>query len=98
MKCPFCELELGWRELHAHLATEHAGEIITEEVGDRVVYAVTCPHCGARHRQPIKKGAADPGFVTEFEQQIRLVAFDMLLTHLLAEHEDLPDETTDQTV
>ncbi|HVE27103.1 MAG TPA: hypothetical protein VNC22_16970 [Sporichthya sp.] len=88
MTCPYCTegAELELRELHAHLATEHAAQIVTEEAGDRLVYVVTCPQCGAQYRKPIKKGVADPGFAEEFAGQIRLVAFDMLLNHLLAEH------------
>jgi hypothetical protein len=87
MTCPYCEAgDLDLRGLHAHLATDHAGAITTEEAGDRLVYVVTCPQCGAQYRKPIKKGVADPGFAEEFAGQIRLVAFDMLLNHLLAEH------------
>lgn len=87
MTCPYCALaDLGLRELHAHLASAHAEQIGTEEAGDRLVYVVTCPQCGSQYRKPIKKGVADPGFANEFETQIRLVAFDMLLNHLLAEH------------
>lgn len=88
MSCPYCPAgdELSLRELHAHLAAAHAEEIVTEEAGDRLIYVVTCPHCGSQYRKPIKKGVADPGFADEFAGQIRLVAFDMLLNHLLAEH------------
>ena len=88
MSCPYCATgaELGLRELHAHLAADHADEISTEEAGDRLVYVITCPRCGSQYRKPIKKGVADPGFADEFAGQIRLVAFDMLLNHLLAEH------------
>lgn len=88
MTCPYCadDATFDLRELHAHLAAAHAAEITTEEAGDRLVYAVICPHCGSQYRKPIKKGVADPGFAEEFAGQIRLVAFDMLLNHLLAEH------------
>lgn len=86
MTCPFCEVEAPVRELHAHLGTDHATEIRTEELGERTVYVVTCPYCSDQYRQPIRKGAADPGFLVEFERQIRLVAFDMLINHVLAEH------------
>lgn len=90
MKCPFCDVELSIRALHAHLATDHPGEIGTESHGDRQVYVVTCPYCSAQHRQPIKKSAGNAEFLVEFEQQIRLVAFDMLINHMLAEHD--PDQ------
>jgi hypothetical protein len=87
MKCPFCGDDRTIRALHAHLADDHPGEIGTEPHGDRTVYVVTCPYCSAQHRQPIKKSAGNAEFLVEFEQQIRLVAFDMLINHVLAEHE-----------
>lgn len=95
MKCPFCDDDRTIRALHAHLAADHPGEIGTEAAGERTVYVVTCPQCSAQHRQPIKKSAGNAEFLVEFEQQIRLVAFDMLINHVLAEHEPdaaLPDE------
>jgi hypothetical protein len=97
VKCPFCDDDRTIRALHAHLAADHPDEIGTDEHGDRTVYVVTCPYCSAQHRQPIKKSAGNAEFLVEFEQQIRLVAFDMLINHVLAEHEPeaaLPDERT----
>jgi hypothetical protein len=64
----------------------HQDVVTTVPEGDRLVYTVTCPQCQARYRRPIKKSAQDPEFVVEFDRQIRMVALDMLLTHLLAEH------------
>ncbi|MDN5853283.1 MAG: hypothetical protein L0K86_10630 [Actinomycetia bacterium] len=91
MKCPYCADEnsddRSVRALHAHLADAHAEEITTAAQGDRTLYVVTCPYCGAQHRQPIKKSAGDAEFLDEFAHQIRLVAFDMLLNHVLAEHD-----------
>ena len=86
MKCPFCVLDEPVRDVHAHLAAEHGGEIRTEDIGERIAYTVTCPYCSQRYRQPIRKSAGDPQFVEEFERQIHLVAFDMLINHVLAEH------------
>lgn len=86
MNCPYCGDERGIRDLHAHLADDHAGEITTEEVGERTAYTVTCPYCSERYRQPMKKSGKDPDFLAQFERQIRLVAFDMLINHVLAEH------------
>lgn len=87
MKCPFCGVEQALSELHRHLVADHAGEVRTEELAGRMAYAVTCPYCLQRYRQPIRKSAGDPEFVAEFERQIRLVAFDMLVHHLVAEHD-----------
>ena len=50
------------------------------------MYVVECPECGAVHEQPIKPRSTDPSFVEEFEAEIRLVGFDMLVNHLMAEH------------
>jgi hypothetical protein len=52
----------------------------------RRFYALECPVCGAGYEQQVKPRSRDPGFVREFEEQIRLVAFDMLINHLMAEH------------
>ncbi len=86
MICPYCGDHRGIRDLHAHLATDHGAEVTTEDIGDRTAYTVTCPYCSERYRQPMKKTAGDPEFLARFERQIRLVAFDMLINHVLAEH------------
>src|SRR5581483_7231820 len=52
-------------------------------------YALRCPICGDGYEREIKPRGRDPGFVEEFSAQIRLVAFDTLVNHLLGEHEDL---------
>jgi hypothetical protein len=36
----------------------------------------------------IKPRSRDPRFIEEFQREIRLVAFDMLVNHLIAEHEE----------
>ena len=48
----------------------------------KVFYEISCPLCGARHEQLVRKGAADPEFLAEFGTEIRMVAFDMLVHHL----------------
>lgn len=90
MKCPWCPLDAPVRELHAHLAREHGDRIRTYHHADRQFYEVVCPVCGQSYDQRIKKAGADDSFVAEFEQQIRMVAFDMLINHLLVEHEEQP--------
>ena len=59
MKCPFCILDKPVRDVHAHLVADHAGEIRTEDIGERMAYTVTCPYCSERYRQPIRKSAGD---------------------------------------
>ena len=95
MHCPFCSFEGPPRSLHAHLGDQHADAVRFEERGGRSFYALTCPICGDGYEREIKPRGRDPGFVDEFSTQIRMVALDMLVNHLMGEHEDLelpPDE------
>jgi hypothetical protein len=94
MRCPFCVFEGPPRALHAHLGEQHPEAIRFEDKGGRSFYAVSCPICGDGYEREIKPRGRDPGFVDEFSAQIRLVAFDTLVNHLLGEHEglELPPE------
>ena len=95
MDCPFCSFEGPPRVLHAHLGEQHADAVRFEDRGGRSFYALTCPICGDGYEREIKPRGRDPGFVDEFSTQIRMVALDMLVNHLMGEHEDLdlfPDE------
>jgi hypothetical protein len=87
--CPFCSFEGPPRTLHAHLGEQHPEAIRFEDKGERWFYALDCPICGDGYERQIKPRGRDPGFVEEFSAQIRLVAFDMLVNHLMGEHEDL---------
>jgi hypothetical protein len=80
--------------LHAHLGEQHGDVVRFEDRGGRSFYALTCPICGDGYEREIKPRGRDPGFVDEFSAQIRLVALDMLVNHLIGEHEDveLPPE------
>jgi hypothetical protein len=75
--------------LHAHLGEQHPEAVRFEDRGDQWFYALDCPICGDGYERQIKPRGRDPGFVEEFSAQIRLVAFDMLVNHLMGEHEDL---------
>jgi len=93
LNCPFCAYEGSPRELNAHMGEQHADAVRFEEKGGgRSFYALTCPICGDGYEREIKPRGRDPGFIAEFQGQIRLVAFDTLVNHLLGEHEDLPVE------
>ncbi len=59
----------------------------TGSAGEPVCNAIVCPACGARYERPVRKAARDPGFTAGFSREIQLVAMDMLVHHLLAEHE-----------
>lgn len=87
MNCPWCGFEAGPRALHAHLGERHSEAVRTSERRGKTFYEVTCPRCGARYEHVVRKGARDPDFITEFEREIQMVALDMLLHHLMAEHE-----------
>ncbi|MHB8296634.1 MAG: hypothetical protein ACYDH5_18890 [Acidimicrobiales bacterium] len=87
MRCPWCEFEGQPRQLHAHLAERHEEGVTFEERGSRMIYAVKCPLCGEGYEHPIKPGSNDPSFLQEYQREIRLVGFDMLVNHMLGEHE-----------
>jgi len=89
LNCPFCPFEGSPRTLHAHLGAEHPEAVRFEDKGGRSFYALDCPICGDGYEREIKPRGRDPGFVEEFSAQIRLVAFDMLVNHLMGEHEEL---------
>lgn len=86
MTCPWCGCAASPRELHAHLAESHPEAVATTEKLDKTFYEVTCPICGARYSHHVKKGSGHPEFIVEFGAEIRMVAFDMLVNHLMAEH------------
>jgi hypothetical protein len=72
--------------VHAHLVEVHASEVRVEERPRGPVYAIACPVCGEAYDQPIKPRLRDPAFLDEYGSEIRMVAFDMLVHHLVAEH------------
>ncbi|MFV1990728.1 MAG: hypothetical protein ACC652_08320 [Acidimicrobiales bacterium] len=87
MNCPWCTYEGTARQLHAHLGEGHQQMVSVEQRTGEQVYGISCPICGATYEQPIKPRLRDAGFLDEFASEIRLVAFDMLINHLIAEHE-----------
>lgn len=94
MDCPWCEFAAPPRALHTHLAQAHAEAVAAGERGGKAYYEVTCPRCGARYQHVVRKGARDPEFLAEFEREIQLVALDMLIHHLMAEHEQQHEPVT----
>jgi hypothetical protein len=93
MNCPWCDLVAGPRALHAHLGEQHRDKVRTGERNGRVFYEITCPECGARYEHTVRKAARDPEFTEEFGREIAMVALDMLVHHLLAEHEPEHQQT-----
>lgn len=86
MRCPVCDHEATLRPLHKHLADTHPELVRFEERSGRRYYNVSCPQCGAGYEQAIKPRLNDPEFLVEYENEIRLVALDMLLNHMVGEH------------
>jgi hypothetical protein len=86
VNCPLCSFAGPPRALHAHLGDAHPDLVRFEERAGRSFYAITCPVCGEGYEHQIKPRGRDAGFVEEFAAQIRLVAFDMLVSHLMGEH------------
>ncbi|MHB8244199.1 MAG: hypothetical protein ACYDGN_02430 [Acidimicrobiales bacterium] len=93
MNCPWCSFGDVPRRLHAHLAEEHPEGVRFEEQRARQRYAISCPYCHLGYEQTIKPGLDDPGFLEEYRNEVRLVAFDMLVNHLIGEHEQASTET-----
>lgn len=91
MNCPYCDFSDGLRPLHAHLSTDHPERVSFDEPGGRPRYGVECPICGEGYHQFIKPRFDDPSFLEEYRREIRLVAFDMLLSHLAGAHGDPQD-------
>lgn len=86
MNCPWCEFSGPLRPMHAHLAESHPEQVRFEVQGSRNFYAIKCPLCGEGYDQTIKPRLLDPAFLEEYQQEIRLVGFDMMLNHLVGEH------------
>jgi hypothetical protein len=87
VNCPWCEFTGPARAVHAHFGARHADAVTTGTRGERGFYAVVCPHCESRYEHVVRKSARDPSFLAEFDREIRMVALDMLVHHLAAEHD-----------
>lgn len=88
MRCPWCDFDGDPRPLHGHLAEDHPERVGFVQRGGRTRYEIVCPICSEGYDQVIKPRLDDPGFLEEYRQEIRLVAFDMLVSHLLGAHPD----------
>ena len=76
------------RQIRRHLVEVHGEAVRTEQGGaeGRMHYLIACSRCGGEIRHEVKPGWGDPAFLAEFEREIRLVAFDLLLYHLEDAH------------
>ena len=92
MRCPLCEFEASRGAIHAHLADDHPDgvEMWTDARSGKMRYRVACPVCEDPYEATVKPRSHDPEFLSTFAREIRLVAFDMLINHLEAEHDAAP--------
>jgi hypothetical protein len=74
-------------ETHAHLGADHPDKVETKQDGETsFVFVLKCPECDSEAERRINPRGRDPEFLEEFDREIRLVAFDMLLYHMQADH------------
>lgn len=88
MHCPYCAFQDSRGKVHQHLAEAHGEKVairVDEDKGKRF-YGIHCPVCQAPYEHQVKPRNDDPDFVREFDREIKLVAFDMLLYHMQGEH------------
>ena len=57
-----------------------------DKYGLRLKFALDCPFCDEGLERVANPRGRDPDFLEEFEREIDLVAFDLLLYHLQASH------------
>lgn len=94
MRCPWCDLAAGPRALHEHLRERHGDEVRIGERNEKVFYEITCPACGDKYEHLVRKASRDPEFLDGFGREIRMVALDMLVHHLMAAHEQATNNPT----
>ena len=88
MDCPYGDFHGKRGEVHRHLAETHPDKVTIRQdelMGNRY-YEIVCPVCSAPYEHIIKPRLRDPRFLETFDNEIRLVAFDMLLYHMQGEH------------
>ncbi len=88
MICPFCAFDGSRGQIHRHLVDAH-GDVVTTEVKEaegQMFYVIHCPRCDGEIRHQVKPRWSNPEFLQEFGQEIRLVAFDLLLLHVEDAH------------
>lgn len=86
MDCPWCPASAAPRVLHRHLLEEHADRVLLTARGAQARYELDCPVCGTRLHRAVKPFAASPEFLEEHREQVLLVAFDVLVHHLVISH------------
>ncbi len=87
MNCVVCGFEDTWKKIHAHMSGTHLDLVALDRAGDRFFYEVSCPLCDWKFRKEVNPHGRDAGFMDTYEREIRLVAVDLLLYHLVESHE-----------
>jgi hypothetical protein len=93
MQCPYGDFSGKRGEVHRHLAETHSDQVTIrqDDASGKRFYGIVCPVCGAPYEHIIKPRSRDPRFLEEFDSEIKLVAFDMLLYHMQGEHAQISD-------
>ncbi len=88
--CPYCDFSGDRGMTHRHLGETHPEQVTVrvDERKDRRYYGIECPVCKSPWEAEIKPRGRDPNFLEEYDREIKLVAFDMLLYHIQGEHPD----------
>jgi hypothetical protein len=77
-------------ETHAHLGDDHTDQVrmFREEgkYGPQLKFALDCPFCDEGLERVANPRGRESDFLVEFQREINLVAFDLLLYHLHASH------------
>lgn len=85
VSCPLDDFSGTPRGLHEHFAFVHPELVEISTIGTKWYYEVSCPTCTDKYRQAIRPGS-DGEFASEYEEEIKAVALDILLNHYLGEH------------
>ena len=90
MNCPYCAAPGTRMETHAHLGRNHPERVRMfredDKTGLRLKFALDCPFCDEGLERVANPRGRDPDFLEEFQREINLVAFDLLLYHFQASH------------
>ena len=89
MRCSYCDMEGSRQVIHAHLVDLHGDKVVgrRDEQAAKLYYRLDCPQCDEYSEREVNPRGRDPTFLQAYEREIRLVAFDLLLYHIEATHE-----------
>lgn len=104
MNCPYCRRDGSRMDTHAHLWDAHPEQVRTfrDEAKGNLKFALDCPLCDEGLERVANPRGREADFLAEFEREIALVAFDLLLYHFQASHAEqvglppIPDDPTDE--